>query len=1480
MPSIRFRPLPMRSFLLALTNLFFVVHISALADTDTVTWGGDNTRAGYQTNHNMDPNVVSGSDFGQIFKTLLPGNFNNLGPEQIYSQPLVYTGDDGVQYVYIATTQNNIYKLNAKTGAIVANRNLHVPFLQVELESCVDINPMIGVTATGVIDPTTGIWYLTAKTYADRFQDGNFSPTNPPGRLNGCYWQHAVHTEDLSEAKNWPVLIDGTVFRNNPNRMFIGGNQHSRPGALLVGDYVYTGYASHCIQYNYTGAIIGFNKTSGKIIEAFATQGGPEPNTVKGGGIWMSGGGLAYDGKGSMYFATGNGYASQLKATGNSVPGRSPPTSLEEAAVNAKINDDGTLTVTDFFMPWEKTQLDGADRDLGTSPLVILPSDVFSCPNHRRIGVVTGKTGKTYWLNLDNLGGYQNGPNALDAVIQTFQNENSVYAGAGVLPLGGGYIYIPVTQYQTHVFQFSCNSAGNAVFTKVGDTPEKNAYILGTGHGTTTSLDGQEGTGLLWISDAQGPELRIYDPIPPGGSGPLNLLNSFQIDAVTKFTRPVFGDGTVYIGTTKGYLYGFGNPSTPALNCSAPASFGNLIINSASTTMTVTCTALITINLVNNITLDSNSFNLSNAPFLPFTLSIGRSFSFNVTFAPVNVGSQSDDIVISTTNAQAGYSGTIRVTLRGTGQSLNPLLAIVPNIIQFNAIAGNPSDEQTSLFWNFGDTLLTFTNISFSQVSASGPWVAPTTTTDGNLQVGNFVFVSLPTTLPAGSSASIGIIYSPSVPGNDTVYVKGFSDGGTAVLNVYGTAGTNPKAVIEFQTTDGSGWVSYSNTSPFTFGTVYEATGRILKMRIRNGGGSNAVPLSITVSKPPYGIPGIIGKSNNIDLAEGTTIFAAQSQSADMFCSVPKSQVNVPSYNGFTVWTLNTNDPNLGKLDIQFFCNAVAGQVGPLLSNGSASWPYVGCFKENNPGRQLATLAYSDTANQTDGRCISTCASAGWIFAGTQYSQECWCGNAIPIQLDPDSACNYGCTGNVNQTCGGDGILHDTPHMSLFADSTKFNGNTTSPPLLLTPNVGMYNFIGCYADVSGKTLTTKQTTSNIMTVEACQAYCSAYTYFGLEFSAECYCGNALNSASTVQNSTQCNMPCKGSNSEYCGASNRMQVYQANRILPSSSIASSLFVGIKWVYFELVIRLDFLYVYIALIIGHVINEFFARLINIINFISLEHFFDNSVDYYTCILISRQHIKWDRINIFLNNCGFQHDHDIYWFGSYNYVGCWAEASAPLISGRAINALGIYKNTTSMTPSLCAAYCFQYAYFGVEYSTECWCGPYLNSNTSIATNQADCNMPCSGDSTQICGAALRLSLYRSTDPSKTSTDPVVPGPKIGNYSYAYCSVDSASNTRLLGTQLVNDTMSTTTCLAAAEAGNYAYAGLEYGRECWLGNTLSGNNTVTGNVRTAEDDCKLTCVGARGELCGGASRLNLWVRNVTGAEMGTRTPRVCGHE
>jgi hypothetical protein len=982
----------------------------------------------------------------------------------------------------------------------------------------VDINPTVGVTATGTIDPATGtsfdtfsfsilmisigIWYLNSKTYSSQFQNTLFGPSTSPGRLNGRYYFHGIDTQSGNLTDVFPpVQIDGRTFRNNPNRVFQGGNHHSRPGLVLAGNYIYTGYASHCVQYNFTGAIIGHDKTTGSVVEMFATEGGPEANTVKGGGIWMSGGGITYDGSGSLFFATGNGYASQLSST--PIPGRQPPTALEEAAVNAKINSDGTLSIIDFFIPWEKQLLDGADKDLGTTPLEILPTSYFTCLNVKRMGVVTGKSGKTYVLNLDNLGGYQMGADKLDNVVFVYQNENSVYAGAGVMPLGGGYLYINIIKYQTRVFKFSCDGSGNPQFTVVANTAEYNANILGTGHGTTTSLNGQDGSGLYWVSDVEGLNLRIYKAVPPSGGGSLIKINSFNIPGLTKFTRPVFGDGRVYLGTTTGFFYGFGSPVNLPLNCSSPYTFGQVTMKSTSAPVTITCVAVVGTTITGAALTGNNNFKLSNLPIGNVVLAKGNSLSFNAVFSPQSVGPLSSDIIVNTTNSVTGYSVHTPITLTGIANSANPLLIIGPNTVSFSLVAGqqNGGVNQSSIFSNAGDSNLNIQSISYSLQSETGPWIAPNLTSSG-VQVGPFTFYGIPKSIRSNSQETIIINYNPNVAGNDACFISVASDGGTVILDIVAVAGTNPVALIEFENYDGSGWSVLDRTSVFTFGNVTENQTRNLKLRVTNNGTANAVPLSLTVSKPPYGVAGIVGAVNNIDLAEGTLLGSKQSATATLYCSVPKSQVNVPSYQGSANWTMNTGDPVLGKQFIHFTCNAVSEQVGPLFNNGSSQYGYIGCFRDNNPGRQLSTNVYSDTKNNTNDKCISACYTAGWIYAGTQYQQECWCGNAIPTQRDLERDCNYVCTGNGSQTCGGNGYFADNARMSLFADLNRFK-NVTSPGLSIPQLVDGYNYVGCYAEKGGKAMNLKATTdSRFMTVEFCAAVCTPYPYFSVEYAQE------------------------------------------------------------------------------------------------------------------------------------------------------------------------------------------------------------------------------------------------------------------------------------------------------------------------------------------------------------------------------------------
>ncbi|TVY38355.1 WSC domain-containing protein [Lachnellula occidentalis] len=1395
--------------------LSFVSQVDSLASTDTITWGGDNSRTGYQTNHNMDPSIVSSSQFGQLFVTQLPGTYNGA-KEQLFAQPLVYTPSvDGIQYVYLATTQNNIYKVNAKTGAIVAQRNLHIPFLAADLDGCVDITPCIGSTATGVIDPDTDTWYLTTKTYAD--QNGG---TVAQGKPSGRYYVHAIDVEDLSERPNFPVNLEGTVARNNPVRSFNGGIHHQRPAILHTGQFIYAGFASHCVQYNFTGWIMGWDKTTGATVERYATEGAGVPNTTPGGGVWMSGGGLASDDAGSMFFASGNGYASQLSTV--PVNGRNPPTSLEEAAVHMTINDDGSLTIVDFFMPWEKTQLDGADRDLGTSPLELLPSE-FSCGDVKRIGVVTGKSGKTYWLNLDNLGGYQNGPNKLDDVIQVYQNENSVYAGAGVYPLEGGYIYINVIQYPSHVFKFSCN-AGVPFFTKVADSPTKNAYILGVGHGTVTSLNGQAGTGLVWTSDVQGSTLRVYNAVPVNGL--MTLINSFNFPNPLKFTRPVFGDGRAYMGTAAGALYAFGSPVNLPINCSSPYDFGVSNLKNATAAKTVTCLANIGVT-VTNISLSGDpNFVINGVPGVPLQVATGSSFIFQASFNPQAVGPLSSDILVGTTNSVAGYSTSTPIGLRGTGQSVNALLSVSPLTLAFQGVVTGAQAggvNQSVIFTNLGNGNLSIIDILYSTQSETGPFVTANSTSSGP-RAGPFTFIGLPSTIPGNSEVTVTVNFDTSASGNFAAYLVVRSNGGSKTLM----------------------WLELLEVPQLRFSSSRLPTALV------------GARLSITVSKPPFGVAGIIGANNAVDLAEGTTLAPGENATATLYCAVPKEQWNEDPYSGSAQWTMNVDDPNFGKQFIQFDCLGVSEQAPPLQPNGLGYYRYTGCFKENNPGRQLKTQLYGNV-NNTNSMCIAACSAAGSVFCGTQYNSECWGGPTIPLQAVDEGNCNYPCAGDINQICGGNGIGSGAggSYISLFADARGFSGNvTTTPPSgpSVNPGVGGYTSIGCYTEGTNGRALSQQLNPTSKTVANCVSACSAgnYKFAGMEYGGECWCGNSISNGASPTSATDCSMTCADNGTEYCGAGSRLNMYSRGDITLSSSTTTSS--------------------------GGT----------------------------TTGAATPTPTSGPQIKQMIGNWAFQ--------------GCWTEATnARALAGTA------YAND-SMTLESCASFCTGFKLFGVEYGRECYCGYTLGAGSISAANQADCSFLCPGNNLEYCGAGNRLELYslaasttssagvsNSSTPStgsvlssvstgtainysmtstrsvtvstpsgtnlitststpmtstSTSTKPTGPTivPSVGLYNYAGCYTEGTNARALAAASYPSDTQTVANC--ASSCSSYTYFGVEYGRECWCGNSLG-----PGAVITKDSDCSMLCAGATTSYCGAGNRLNVYIKNGTLATLKAST-------
>lgn len=1262
--------------------------VRALASTDTITWGGDGSRAGYQPNHNMDPAVVASPQFGQLFGTLLPGSFASQ-PEQIFSQPLVYTPAGGRQFVYVATTLNNVYKLDAKTGAILASRTLHLPFLAADLDGCNDINPAVGIISTGTIDPATDTLYLTAKTYVDQTLIGR-----PQGRPAGRYYVHALDVNDLTERPNFPVNLEGLLARNNPSRMFTGGIHLQRPALLLAGQYLYAGFASHCVQYNFTGWMIGLEKSSGAVVERWATEGAGVPDTVRGGGIWMSGGGPSYDGAGSIFLATGNGYASQLSTI--PVRGYDPPTSLEEAALHMTVNSDGSLNLVDFFMPWEKQAMDGADKDLGTSPLEILPSQ-FACGDVKRIGVVTAKTGKTYWLNLDNLGGYRNGKDGLDDIIQSYQNENSVYSGAGVYPLEGGYVYINVIQYPTSVFKFSCNG-GVPAFAKVAVSPTPNAYVLGVGHASVTSMADEPGTALLWVTDVQGPGVRVYDAVPRDGS--LVIVNSFNVPGVTKFSRAVFGDGVMYVGTTTGFVYGFGSPVNSPLNCTSPLDFGTVDIRATSDVKAVVCRAVVDLTVMGLGLADGRNFVLSESPMLPLKLSQGQSFVVNARFGPSTVGLLSVDIVANTTNGAAGFSTNTHARLVGTGRSVGPLLAVSPNTLSFpGVVAGQDPNgvSETVVVSNRGNAALTIGSILYSADNSTAP---RTYDGQGDLVVGRFTLQKLPKTVAANAGSAINVLFNSSISGTFSATIRFVTDGGNASVTIYASSGPAPVALLEFQTIDGQGWVRYEPGTPFSFGNVTENSSRSLKFRITNAAPTGGVKLSLTVSKPPFGVSGLIKAVNQVDLAEGSSFAPGQSATAILTCTAPKSQWNVDAYNGTSQWTLNTNDPTLGKQFVRFFCNAVAEQTPPLLSVGRGQYRYAGCFKDNTPERQLPNQVVADDG-LTNAMCIAACAKSNYVFCGTEYLRECWAGDRVPMQKVEDENCNYNCAGAINQICGGNGVNDGAggAYISLFADSLRWDGNLTRPPPpgpAVNPGVAGFTSMGCYTEGNPGRALPNGVNTNKRTVAACVDACKSatYTMAGVEYGGECWCGNVLGTGSVPAPSADCTMTCNDNSTEYCGGPSRLNVYRLGS--PAGSTSST---------------------------GMSTSSSTASTPRTPS---------------STTVVTTSTTTSSSSSSALTPTGPAVKKTV---GRYSFQGCWTEAT----NGRALG--GNAYADDKMTLESCAVFCNGFRYFATEYGRECYCGDGLGGGSVQAVNQNDCSFPCAGDRFEFCGAGVRLELYMAT-------------------------------------------------------------------------------------------------------------------------------------
>ncbi|KAI0402703.1 WSC domain-containing protein [Xylaria palmicola] len=120
----------------------------------------------------------------------------------------------------------------------------------------------------------------------------------------------------------------------------------------------------------------------------------------------------------------------------------------------------------------------------------------------------------------------------------------------------------------------------------------------------------------------------------------------------------------------------------------------------------------------------------------------------------------------------------------------------------------------------------------------------------------------------------------------------------------------------------------------------------------------------------------------------------------------------------------------------------------------------VGCWTDDSS--QGKALFYRqdnlDSSTLTTEKCLQSCLSGGFPFAGTEFGGECYCGvvvgNGTELATDA-STCNIPCNGNPDQTCGGPArlslyVAKDLQSLEPCGTPPDTSSTVTTPPVTST----------------------------------------------------------------------------------------------------------------------------------------------------------------------------------------------------------------------------------------------------------------------------------------------------------------------------------------------------------------------------------------------------------------------------------------------
>ncbi|HLH75693.1 MAG TPA: Ig-like domain-containing protein [Candidatus Binataceae bacterium] len=681
---------------------------------------GNNQRVGW----NQDETQLTVSNVAAGFSSLFTQTLDGVS----YGQPL-YVADVNIagtvhNVIYVATELNSVYAFDADTSQpALWHVNLTPSGETQETSADTGSNkiPVIGITATPVIDPATNTIYVvtTSKT-----------TTSP------VVFYHRLHALDITsgaERANSPVEITGLypgtggVQDGNGNEVFTPESQFSRTALLLVNGEVYVAFGGYEDQHCYQGWIMSYDKTTLVQNNVISTSPNLACGQDTGAGFWTSGLGLAADST-SIYASTSNSLYDGAGDYGDTT---------------LKLGFD--LSLTDYFTPCNQAFLDSNDVDLGSGGVLLIPGT--------SLAALAGKEGTIYLLNTGDMGQYTPPPAGFtdtttactDNVVQklwrvlgqaptTTDNRDAAYGIAGYYQDGASNTYLYWAGSSDHLKAYTLQNSAMS-FDGVNQTatqfPSGGTIPVVSSNGTAA------GSAILWA---------IQRPNPPGNAlleayDATDLTHQIVTDLqVTNWTTPSFpfliptiANGKVYTGggvPGAGQLtvFGLSSPTptptaTPTTTPLPTATPGIVTIVSPTNGATVSGTISIVVSEPSpppgswvNIHVDGNY--LASSP--PLT------FSWNTT--SVGNGQHTIDAQVKNSSGQL-FITSITVTVNNNGASPTPTATTTATGTPTSTPTATPTSTMTATATPTATATASVTVTATPTVTVSvTPTTAPTAT--------------------------------------------------------------------------------------------------------------------------------------------------------------------------------------------------------------------------------------------------------------------------------------------------------------------------------------------------------------------------------------------------------------------------------------------------------------------------------------------------------------------------------------------------------------------------------------------------------------------------------------------------------------------------------------------------------------------------------------------------------------------------------